>query len=201
MVAADDAIVFSVAMLVPVWRGSANFLLTIRGQQDWIHRSPAMFILVGVLGYLLGSMQGTVEAIRAPCSDSGTSRISQSATRISTMYGFVTFAIWGGIYALLPGHRQAAVQPRGGHPFLAGDGGGRIYVWHFPSAAPSGPRLDPRRLLHPIGGGHGALYWLWRSVGGALDVPRPSRVRLERLDDDLRPVIRRGAGRPTEAGA
>jgi len=30
-VVATTAIVFSVAMLVPVWGGSANFLLTMRG--------------------------------------------------------------------------------------------------------------------------------------------------------------------------
>ena len=47
------AIVFSVAMLVPVWGGSANFLLTMRGRvRDLAHSYPLMFIFVGVIGYL-----------------------------------------------------------------------------------------------------------------------------------------------------
>src|SRR6202044_2794705 len=57
------AIVFSVAMLVPVWGGSANFLLTMRGRLgDTVQSYPLLFILVGVLGYLTGSTQGTLEA-------------------------------------------------------------------------------------------------------------------------------------------
>ena len=60
------AIVFSVAMLVPVWGGSANFLLTMRGRmRDLTHSYPLMFILVGVIGYLVGSTQGTAEAFRS----------------------------------------------------------------------------------------------------------------------------------------
>jgi len=53
------AIVFSVAMLVPVWGGSANFLLTMRGRVgDVAHSYPLAFILVGVVGYLVGSTPG-----------------------------------------------------------------------------------------------------------------------------------------------
>jgi cytochrome c oxidase cbb3-type subunit 1 len=60
------AIVFSVAMLVPVWGGSANFLLTMRGRVgDTVRSYPLMFILVGVIGYLTGSTEGTLEAFRS----------------------------------------------------------------------------------------------------------------------------------------
>ena len=58
------AIVFSVAMLVPVWGGSANFLLTMRGRlRDLAHSYPLMFIFVGVIGYLVGSTQGTLRGV------------------------------------------------------------------------------------------------------------------------------------------
>jgi cytochrome c oxidase cbb3-type subunit 1 len=60
------AIVFSVAMLVPVLGGSANFLLTMRGRlQDLAHSYPLLVVFVGVIGYLVGSTQGTVEAFRS----------------------------------------------------------------------------------------------------------------------------------------
>jgi cytochrome c oxidase cbb3-type subunit I len=96
------AIVFSVAMLVPVWGGSANFLLTMRGRvRDLAHSYPLMFILVGVIGYLVGSTQGTIEAFRSLQEVWHLTNFTVGHSHL-TMYGFVTFAIWGGVYALLP---------------------------------------------------------------------------------------------------
>jgi cytochrome c oxidase cbb3-type subunit 1 len=96
------AIVFSVAMLVPVWGGSANFLLTMRGRvRDLAHSYPLMFILVGVIGYLVGSTQGTVEAFRSLQEVWHFTHFTIGHSHL-TMYGFVSFAIWGGVYALLP---------------------------------------------------------------------------------------------------
>jgi cytochrome c oxidase cbb3-type subunit I len=96
------AIVFSVAMLVPVWGGSANFLLTMRGRvRDLVHSYPLMFILVGVIGYLVGSTQGTFEAFRSLQEVWHLTNFTVGHSHL-TMYGFVTFAIWGGVYALLP---------------------------------------------------------------------------------------------------
>jgi cytochrome c oxidase cbb3-type subunit 1 len=96
------AIVFSVAMLVPVWGGSANFLLTMRGRvRDLAHSYPLMFILVGVIGYLVGSTQGTFEAFRSLQEVWHMTNFTVGHSHL-TMYGFVTFAIWGGVYALLP---------------------------------------------------------------------------------------------------
>ncbi|MGH6717141.1 MAG: cbb3-type cytochrome c oxidase subunit I, partial [Bradyrhizobium sp.] len=90
------AIVFSVAMLVPVLGGTANFLLTFRGRYERIYRSPAMFILVGVYGYLLGSTQGTLEAFRSLQELWHLTNFTVGHSHL-TMYGFVTFAIWGGV--------------------------------------------------------------------------------------------------------
>ena len=96
------AIVFSVAMLVPVWGGSANFLLTMRGRlRDLVHSYPLMFIFVGVVGYLIGSTQGTFEAFRSLQEVWHLTNFTVGHSHL-TMYGFVSFAIWGGVYALLP---------------------------------------------------------------------------------------------------
>ena len=96
------AIVFSVAMLVPVLGGSANFLLTMRGRvRDMVHSYPLMFIFVGVIGYLVGSTQGTVEAFRSLQEIWHLTNFTVGHSHL-TMYGFVAFAVWGGIYALLP---------------------------------------------------------------------------------------------------
>jgi cytochrome c oxidase cbb3-type subunit 1 len=96
------AIVFSVAMLVPVLSGSANFLLTLRGRLgELAHSYPVMFIVVAVIGYLVGSTQGTVEAFRSLQEVWHLTNFTVGHSHL-TMYGFVTFAIWGGIYALLP---------------------------------------------------------------------------------------------------
>ncbi|MBN9531846.1 MAG: cbb3-type cytochrome c oxidase subunit I [Alphaproteobacteria bacterium] len=96
------AIVFSVAMLVPVLGGSANFLLTMRGRFGELHHSyPLFFIFIGVVGYLVGSTQGTVEAFRSLQAVWHLTNFTVGHSHL-TMYGFVTFAIWGGVYALLP---------------------------------------------------------------------------------------------------
>jgi cytochrome c oxidase cbb3-type subunit 1 len=96
------AIVFSVAMLVPVWGGSSNFLLTMRGRiRDLIHSYPLMFIFVGVMSYLIGSTQGTLEAFRSLQQVWHLTDFTVGHSHL-TMYGIITFAIWGGIYGLLP---------------------------------------------------------------------------------------------------
>jgi cytochrome c oxidase cbb3-type subunit 1 len=96
------AIVFSVAMLVPVWGGSSNFLLTMRGRiRDLIHSYPLMFIFVGVMSYLIGSTQGTLEAFRSLQQVWHLTDFTVGHSHL-TMYGIISFVIWGGIYGLLP---------------------------------------------------------------------------------------------------
>ncbi|MGH7709500.1 MAG: cbb3-type cytochrome c oxidase subunit I [Vulcanimicrobiaceae bacterium] len=96
------AIVFSVGMLVPVWAGSGNFLLTMRGRWESVRRSLALpFIFVGIMGYLIGSMQGTVEAFRSLQAIWHLTNFTVGHSHL-TMYMFITFIAWGGIYALLP---------------------------------------------------------------------------------------------------
>ncbi|MGH6780170.1 MAG: cbb3-type cytochrome c oxidase subunit I [Bradyrhizobium sp.] len=162
------AIVFSVAMLVPVLGGTANFLLTFRGRYERIYRSPAMFILVGVYGYLLGSTQGTLEAFRSLQELWHLTNFTVGHSHL-TMYGFVTFAIWGGVYALLP--RATGKYPHnlamGIHFWLCAIGVA-IYVAAL-SAAGTIQGLDWLRGLAFIRSVEDAApYWLWRSVGGTL---------------------------------
>jgi cytochrome c oxidase cbb3-type subunit 1 len=162
------AIVFSVAMLVPVLSGTANFLLTFRGRYEWIYRSPAVFILVGVYGYLLGSAQGTFEAFRSLQQLWHLTNYTVGHSHL-TMYGFVTFAIWGGVYALLP--RATGKYPynlaMGIHFWLSAIGVA-IYVVAL-SAAGTIQGLDWFRGLTFIQSVEDAApYWLWRSVGGSL---------------------------------
>ncbi|MEO6913388.1 MAG: cbb3-type cytochrome c oxidase subunit I [Candidatus Baltobacteraceae bacterium] len=96
------AIVFSVGMLVPVWAGSGNFWLTMHGRWAIVRRSYALpFFFVGILYYFLGSTQGTIEAMRSLQAIWHLTNFTVGHSHL-TMYGFITFIAWGGIYGLLP---------------------------------------------------------------------------------------------------
>jgi cytochrome c oxidase cbb3-type subunit 1 len=162
------AIVASVAMLVPVWGGSANYLLTMRGRPERLNRTSAMFILVGVLGYLLGSTQGTVEAFRSLQEVWHFTNYTVGHSHL-TMYGFVTFAIWGGIYALLP--RATGKEPNNllmGIHFWLATVGMVVYV----TALSIGGTIQGLDWIHKVPFIQSVVdmgpYWLWRSIGGSL---------------------------------
>ena len=163
------AIVFSVAMLVPVLGGSANFLLTMRGRfGEMMHSYPLAFIFIGVVGYLVGSTQGTVEAFRSLQEVWHLTSFTVGHSHL-TMYGFVTFAIWGGIYALLPAatNKHAGRLGMGLHFWLAVVGS-FIYV----IAMSIGGTIQGLDWVHgkpfiqsvtDIG-----PFYVWRGVGGIL---------------------------------
>jgi len=162
------AIVASVAMLVPVLGGSANILLTMSGQGDWVRRSPAMFILVGILCYLAGSAQGTVEALRSMQQIWHLTNFTVGHSHL-TMYGFITFSIWGGIYALLPqATGRAAPDLALGIHFWLSTVGVLIYVVSL-SVGGTEQGLD---WLHGAPFIQSVVdqapYWLWRAVGGGM---------------------------------
>src|SRR5258708_17274115 len=105
------AILFSVGMMVPVWAGTGNFLLTLRAAPHAVRRSYALhFFVVGILGYGLGSSQGTFEAFR-------TANIYLHFTNFTvghshaTMYGFIAFIIWGAAYGLVQQFTGRAPNP------------------------------------------------------------------------------------------
>jgi cytochrome c oxidase cbb3-type subunit 1 len=163
------AIVFSVAMLVPVWGGSANFLLTMRGRlRDLVHSYPLMFILVGVIGYLVGSTQGTFEAFRSLQEVWHLTNFTVGHSHL-TMYGFVTFAIWGGTYALLPLATGKAPGQLGlSLHFWMAVVGSFIYVLSLSI----GGTIQGLDWIHGLPFIQSVVdiqaYWVWRGIGGAL---------------------------------
>ena len=163
------AIVFSVAMLVPVWGGSANFLLTMRGRlRDLAHSYPLMFIFVGVIGYVVGSTQGTFEAFRSLQEVWHLTNFTVGHSHL-TMYGFVNFATWGGIYALLPLATGKSPGQLGlTMHFWMAVVGSFIYV----ISLSIGGTIQGLDWMHGLPFIQSVVdiqsYWVWRGVGGAL---------------------------------
>ena len=162
------AIVFSVAMLVPVWGGSANFLLTMRGRmQDGTFLSADVHLrrrdrLSRRLhsGYVRG-FSSLQEVWHLTNFTVGHSHL--------TMYGFVTFAIWGGIYALLP----LATGKEPGHLGLA------LHFWMalvgsfiYVISLSVGGTIQGLDWIHGLPFIQSVAdmqsYWVWRGVGGSL---------------------------------
>ena len=163
------AIVFSVAMLVPVWGGSSNFLLTFRGHiRDMIHSYPLMFIFVGVLSYLIGSTQGTLEAFRSLQAVWHLTNFTVGHSHL-TMYGIIGFTIWGGVYGLLP----LATGKRASQLGLA------LHFWMalvgcfiYVTALSVGGTIQGLDWIHGLPFIQSVIdmqsYYVWRGVGGAL---------------------------------
>jgi cytochrome c oxidase cbb3-type subunit 1 len=163
------AIIFSVGMFIPLIAGTGNFLLTMKGSEGVIARSYSLpFILVGVICYFLASGQGTFEAFRSMNRLWHFTNFTIAHSHM-TMYGFVSFLIWGGIYGLLP--RLTGKEPShflvGVHFWLALVGviiygfslmiGGTEQGEMWISGAPF---IDSVKSM--------SAYWLWRAVGGSL---------------------------------
>ncbi|HEX7348117.1 MAG TPA: cbb3-type cytochrome c oxidase subunit I [Rhodanobacteraceae bacterium] len=189
------AIICSVGMLVPVCGGGANYLLTMRGRYHGrIESYPLAFLFVGVVCYIFGSLQGTVEALRDMQAVWHFTDFTVGHSHF-TMYGFVTFAAWGGIYALLP----LATGKRPGqlgmalHFWLATVGvaiyvialsiGGTVQGLDWIHAKPfiqSVVDMKPYYLWRGVGGvlmflSHLVFVWnVWRMTGGKSgDAPSP----------------------------
>jgi cytochrome c oxidase cbb3-type subunit 1 len=163
------AIVFSVAMLVPVWGGSANFLLTMRGRvRDMVHSYPLLFLFVGVIGYLSGSTQGTLEAFRSLQEVWHLTNFTVGHSHW-TMYGFISFAIWGGVYALLPQATGRATSQLGiSVHFWMALVGSFIYI----ISLSIGGTVQGLDWMHGLPFIQSVVdmqsYWVWRGVGGTL---------------------------------
>jgi cytochrome c oxidase cbb3-type subunit 1 len=163
------AIVASMGMLIPVFSGTTNFLMTFRGNYSKTGSSYTLpFYLVGILFYFTGSTQGTAEAFR------GTNLIWHFtdftvAHSHMTMYGIIAFMLWGCIYTLVP--RLTGKEPKqslvGAHFWMALIGvlfytislmiGGTLKGMSWVAGKPF---IDGVILMAP--------YWLWRAIGGSL---------------------------------
>lgn len=163
------AIVFSIGMVIPVVAGTANFALTARGKWSTIRKSYALpFLAAGLFYYFFVSMQGSLEALRTANLYWHFTNFTVGHSHFS-MYGFITFMIWGGIYGMVP--HMTGRNPRqllvGVHFWLAFVGigiygvslsiGGHLQgvSWVAGEAF-----MESVRLMAP--------YWLWRAVGGTL---------------------------------
>ncbi|MFT4860966.1 MAG: cytochrome c oxidase cbb3-type subunit 1 [Pseudohongiellaceae bacterium] len=165
------AILFSVGMMVPVWSGSGNFFLTARGSWHKVRRSYAIiFLLTGIWGYALVSTQGTLEAFRSANVYWHFTNFTVGHSHLA-MYGFVSFAIWGAIYGLVPritgnGLSEGAM---GLHFWLAFVGGS-LYVISISAAGilqgtswvAGDSFIASVDAARPM--------WLWRSIGGFMMV-------------------------------
>lgn len=163
------AILFSVGMMVPVLAGSGNFFLTARGSWHRVRRSyPIIFLLVGVWGYALASMQGTIEAFRSANIYWHFTNFTVGHSHLS-LYGFVAFGIWGVIYGLLPRITGRSVSESAiGLHFWLSFVGGSIYVTSISIAG----------ILQGFSWVAGEAFmasvlaaepmWLWRVVGGVM---------------------------------
>jgi cytochrome c oxidase cbb3-type subunit 1 len=163
------AIVFSVAMLVPVWGGSSNFLLTMRGRtRDMMQSYPLMFIFVGVMSYLIGSTQGTLEAFRSLQQVWHLTNFTVGHSHM-TMYGIIAFVIWGGIYALLPlaTGRQASRLGMALHFWMA-----LVGCFIYVTSLSIGGTIQGLDWMHGLPFIQSVVdmqsYYVWRGVGGSL---------------------------------
>lgn len=163
------AIVFSVAMLVPVWGGSSNFLLTMRGRtRDMMQSYPLMFIFVAVMSYLIGSTQGTLEAFRSLQEVWHLTNFTVGHSHL-TMYGIISFAIWGGIYALLPlaTGRQASRLGMAMHFWMA-----LVGCFIYVTSLSIGGTIQGLDWVHGLPFIQSVIdmqgYHVWRGVGGSL---------------------------------
>lgn len=165
------AILFSVGMMVPVWAGSGNFFLTVKGSWSRVRKDYALiFLLVGIWGYALSSTQGTMEAFRSANIYWHFTNFTVGHSHLA-MYGFVAFAIWGAIYGLLP--RITGYAPPKttiALHFWLSFVGGSVYVVSISIAGvlQGMSWVAGESFIESINAA--APMWLWRSVGGAMMV-------------------------------
>ncbi len=163
------AIVFSMGMFIPVVAGTTNFLMTMRGSWDSIRVSYVIpFLLVGVIFYFIGSSQGSFQAFRFTNAAWHFTDFNVAHSHM-TMYGIISFFLWGCLYFILP--QLTGRKPK---PVLVG-----IHFWfallglmaYMFSMMIGGtlkglswmegrPFIESVVLMMP--------YWVWRAVGGSL---------------------------------
>lgn len=163
------AIVGSAGMVIPVVAGTTNFLMTFKGSWNKLSGSYTLpFYLIGIIFYFTGSLQGTAEAFRFTNLLWHFTDFTVAHSHL-TMYGIISFMLWGFIYTLVP--RLTGKEPSqvfvGAHFWLALIG---LLFYAFPLMYGSTlrglmwmdakPFIDSVELMAP--------FWLWRAIGGSL---------------------------------
>lgn len=164
------AIVGSMGMVIPVVAGTINFLLTFKGAWNKLAGSYTLpFYLIGIIFYFTGSLQGTAEAFRMTNLVWHFTDFTVAHSHL-TMYGIISFMLWGFIYTVVP--RLTGKEPPqitvGAHFWLSLIGllfytvplmyGSTLrgFMWLDGSK----PFIDSVELMAP--------FWLWRAIGGTL---------------------------------
>lgn len=163
------AIIASMGMVIPVFAGTTNFLMTFRGNVNKIGSSYTLpFYLVGIIFYFTGSFQGTAEAFRSSNLYWHFTDFTVAHSHI-TMYGIIAFMLWACIYTLVPRltGKEARQSLVGAHFWMALIGvlfytvslmiGGTLKGMAWREGKPF---IDTVVLMAP--------YWLWRAIGGSL---------------------------------
>lgn len=163
------AIVGSVGMIIPVVAGTTNFLMTFKGAWNKVSKSYTLpFYIIGIIFYFTGSLQGTAEAFRFTNQVWHFTDFTVAHSHL-TMYGIISFMLWGFIYTLVP--RLTGKEPSfllvGAHFWFALIG---LLMYAVPLMYGSTLKgiswmkgesfIQSVELMAP--------FWLWRAIGGTL---------------------------------
>jgi cytochrome c oxidase cbb3-type subunit 1 len=93
------AIVSSMMLIIPVWTVLQNFFGTMLGRwQEFGRNLPAKFLIIGSIMYLLGCLQGSLEALRALQQPTHFTDFVISHSHLTVFGTFVIWAIAGAVY-------------------------------------------------------------------------------------------------------
>lgn len=163
------AIVGSGGMIIPVAAATINYWMTFRGQWHKVASSYTLpFFLVAVVYYFIVSMQGTAEAFRFTNLLWHFTDFTVGHSHFG-FYGIITFAIWGGTYAIVP--RLTGKEPPqhlvGVHFWLAFVG---LLFYVIPLSVGGTLKgmmwMDGKPFIESV-----VMmfdWWLWRAIGGSL---------------------------------
>jgi cytochrome c oxidase cbb3-type subunit I len=165
----NTALIFSVAMMVPVFASAGNFLMTMKGERVAIRQSYSLpFILTGVLGYIFASAQGSLESLRVVQDQWHLTHYTVGHAH-AAMYFFVVFLLWGSIYGLVPRitGREPPVGLVGVHFWLSFAGGAIMVTSLCMGGAEQGAAwVDGKPFMESVRVSQ--THMVWRVVGGCL---------------------------------
>ena len=93
------AIVSSMMLIIPVWTVLQNFFGTMRGRwSEFGHNLTAKFLIVGSVLYLIGCLQGSVEALRSVQQPTHFTDFVVAHSHVTIFGTFVVWAIAGTVY-------------------------------------------------------------------------------------------------------
>lgn len=163
------AIVGSMGMIIPVIAATINFLMTFKGHGNKVANSYTLpFFLTAAVYYFIVSMQGTAEAFRFTNLVWHFTDFTVAHSHLG-FYGIITFAIWGGTYAIMP--RLTGKEPSqrlvGAHFWLAFIG---LLLYSVPLMI--GGTMKGMMWMEQKPFIEGVVkmfdYWVWRAIGGSL---------------------------------